>query len=52
MLYILGAAWPLRYGTTFVTQHAKTVAAWAASCIIMSIYTLLPANKAENITLV
>jgi len=32
-------------------KNMATVATWALSCIAMSAFTLLPANKAEDIRL-
>lgn len=32
-------------------QNIGTVATWVLSCMAMSSFTLLPANKAENIPL-
>ncbi|BDD56036.1 Glycosyl phosphatidyl inositol anchor synthesis [Monascus purpureus] len=48
--FILGAFWPVVYGTSFVTQHALLSATWAVGCLLMSTFTLLPAVKVEDIT--
>lgn len=50
-LYILGAFWPATYGLDFLQHNAILSAVWAASCLGMSVFTLLPANKTENIDL-
>jgi phosphatidylinositol glycan class N len=51
-LYIIGAIWPSSYGISFLTKFRRTVSAWALSCLVMGIFTLLPANKVENIPLI
>ena len=48
--YIIGAVWPLSYGTQFVQQNKATVGAWIAGCIILSTFTLLPVIKVESNT--
>ncbi|KAF2996704.1 Glycosyl phosphatidyl inositol anchor synthesis [Curvularia kusanoi] len=50
--YLLAATWPVFYGGTFVRQNIGTVATWVLSCVTMSSFTLLPANKAENVPLI
>ncbi|KAL2755205.1 hypothetical protein ACRALDRAFT_1064907 [Sodiomyces alcalophilus JCM 7366] len=52
VLYLLAIFWPLSYGTSFVRQNILVSATWTLSCISMSIFTLLPANKVENINLI
>ncbi|KAL4902800.1 hypothetical protein BDW74DRAFT_157593 [Aspergillus multicolor] len=49
VLFILGAFWPIFYGITFLRQHAALCGTWAVSCLLMSTFTLLPANKVEDI---
>jgi phosphatidylinositol glycan class N len=51
VLFILGAFWPATYGITFLNKHKVLASGWFASCLAMSIFTLLPAMKEENITL-
>jgi len=48
--YILGAAYPIMYGKKFVHDNVLLVLAWAAGCLVLSTFTLLPANKLENTT--
>ncbi|KAM3499271.1 hypothetical protein MY11210_009623 [Beauveria gryllotalpidicola] len=51
-LYVLGALWPLLYGISFLRNHATLCATWILSCFVMSTFTLLPANKTDNIPLI
>ncbi|CAE7174104.1 hypothetical protein PTNB85_03612 [Pyrenophora teres f. teres] len=50
--YLLATMWPAVYGVDFVKKNVGTVATWALSCIAMSAFTLLPANKAEDVRLI
>lgn len=47
--FVLGAFWPLLYGTRFIGEHAALSASWAVGCFVMSTFTLLPVIKVENI---
>lgn len=51
LCYLAAISWPFYYGTDFVTRHRALVFQWGISCTLMSIFTLLPAIKVENITL-
>ncbi|KAJ9154864.1 GPI ethanolamine phosphate transferase 1 [Pleurostoma richardsiae] len=51
-LFIIGAFWPASYGVSFLQKHAMTSAVWFVSCMAMSTFTLLEANKTENISLI
>lgn len=51
-LYLVGAFWPLASGLSFVREHIVLSIVWALSCVSMSIFTLLPAMKTENVTLI
>jgi phosphatidylinositol glycan class N len=44
--------WPALYGQDFLKKNMGTVATWVLSCITMSLFTLLPANKAEDIRMI
>ncbi|KAI5777781.1 Phosphatidylinositolglycan class N-domain-containing protein [Geopyxis carbonaria] len=46
--FLLAATWPLWYGKSFVKQNKTLAAVWAATCAVMSVFTLLPAMKAES----
>ncbi|KAL4787598.1 Phosphatidylinositolglycan class N-domain-containing protein [Aspergillus varians] len=50
LCFILGAFWPLFYGVRFLRQHAVLGGTWAVGCLLMSTFTLLPANKVEDVT--
>ncbi|EPE09923.1 gpi ethanolamine phosphate transferase [Ophiostoma piceae UAMH 11346] len=52
MLFVLGAFWPVTYGISFLRKHFALFAFWFISCLSMSSFTLLPANKSENIGLI
>ncbi|KAJ4389846.1 Glycosyl phosphatidyl inositol anchor synthesis [Gnomoniopsis smithogilvyi] len=52
VLYIVGAFWPLVSGVSFVKEHIVLSTVWAISCLSMSTFTLLPAMKTENVTLI
>ena len=47
--FVLGAFWPLCYGAGFVKKHALLSLSWFVGCLLMSTFTLLPANKVEEI---
>lgn len=51
-LYLVGAFWPLASGLSFVQKNIVLSGVWAVSCVSMSIFTLLPAMKTENVTLI
>lgn len=48
-LYIIGALWPVFQGFSFLKSHAMLSLTWVASCSVMSVFTLLPANKLEDV---
>lgn len=50
-LFVLGAFWPFAYGISFLQSHALLSSAWTLSCLAMSTFTLLPAMKVENVSL-
>ncbi|KAF2734555.1 PigN-domain-containing protein [Polyplosphaeria fusca] len=50
--YLLATVWPCCYGQEFVKQHPNLVATWMLSCVSMSVFTTLPANKVEDENLV
>jgi phosphatidylinositol glycan class N len=50
--YLLATTWPIFYGQDFAKKNIGTVATWILSCMMMSAFTLLPANKAENVPLI
>ncbi|KAH6612089.1 Phosphatidylinositolglycan class N-domain-containing protein [Boeremia exigua] len=50
--YLLAAVWPIFYGGEFLKNNIWTIVTWVISCVMMSSFTLLPANKAEYISLI
>ncbi|KAI5920231.1 Phosphatidylinositolglycan class N-domain-containing protein [Camillea tinctor] len=52
VLFIVGAFFPLTLGLSFLQKHMILSTTWLASCLLMSTFTLLPANKTENVTLI
>jgi phosphatidylinositol glycan class N len=50
--YLAATVWPALYGQEFVKKNMATVATWVLSCLTMSAFTMLPANKAESTTLI
>ncbi|KAK4499371.1 hypothetical protein PRZ48_009884 [Zasmidium cellare] len=52
IVYLLGATWPLFYGTDFVQTNWILSGTWAIGCVSMSAFTLLPANKVEDWNLI
>ncbi|KAI5288135.1 Glycosyl phosphatidyl inositol anchor synthesis, partial [Ascosphaera acerosa] len=51
--YLLGGVWPLATaGRAFVAAHKALLASWLAGCAAMSVFTLLPANKTEDLPLI
>lgn len=50
--YLLASTWPAFYGSKFVKQNAVLVVTWAMSCSLMSVFTLLPAIKVEDLNLI
>jgi phosphatidylinositol glycan class N len=52
MCYLVASVWPAFYGKDFVKRNAALVGTWALSCAFMSTFTLLPANKVEDVNLI
>ena len=50
--YALAMAWPAAYGVDFLRKNAAVVGTWSISCFCMSLFTLLPVIKVENINLI
>lgn len=48
-----GAAfWPILYGRNFIMHNKILIGTWAVACSSMSVFTLLPAIKTENINMI
>ncbi|RAH42102.1 GPI ethanolamine phosphate transferase 1 [Aspergillus brunneoviolaceus CBS 621.78] len=52
LIYILALFWPAIYGVEFIRANRLICLVWAVQCGSMSIFTLLPAMKTEDITLI
>ncbi|KAF2637556.1 PigN-domain-containing protein [Massarina eburnea CBS 473.64] len=50
--YLLATSWPAFYGLEFMKQNIFTTAIWIISCMAMSVFTTLPAIKAEDLNLI
>ncbi|PLN76951.1 PigN-domain-containing protein [Aspergillus taichungensis] len=50
--FILGAFWPFMYGTKVVKNHGMLSASWVIGCLLMSSFTLLSANKVEDVDMI
>lgn len=50
--FILGGFWPITYGLKFIKSHRLLSASWALGCFLMSTFTLLPANKVEDVGMI
>lgn len=50
-LFIIGSFWPATYGLGFLREHILLAITWFISCLAMSTFTLLPAMKVEDVTL-
>ncbi|RMZ80194.1 hypothetical protein DV737_g3071, partial [Chaetothyriales sp. CBS 132003] len=48
LCYGLAAFWPNLYGSDFIKNNSSTALAWAAGCLTLSTFTLLPVVKVEN----
>ncbi|MCJ1331971.1 Glycosyl phosphatidyl inositol anchor synthesis [Thelotrema lepadinum] len=47
-IYIAAILWPLFYDKSFIMANKLLIANWAIGCVLMSTFTLLPANKIED----
>ncbi|KAH0558997.1 Glycosyl phosphatidyl inositol anchor synthesis [Trichoglossum hirsutum] len=52
IIFLVAAFWPALYGRSFITKNKLLVAMWATACTVMSIFTLLPAIKVEDVNLI
>ncbi|KDE08226.1 hypothetical protein MVLG_01493 [Microbotryum lychnidis-dioicae p1A1 Lamole] len=53
ILIIIALAWPLLgMDRAFIRKEQRLVAAWAASCSLLSIFPQLPVEKGENLTII
>ncbi|KKF97585.1 GPI ethanolamine phosphate transferase 1 [Ceratocystis platani] len=52
VLFLVASLWPLSLGWNFIRAHLSLLLTWAFLCIVMSTFTLLPAMKTENLSLI
>ncbi|KAI0405008.1 GPI ethanolamine phosphate transferase 1 [Xylaria palmicola] len=52
VLFIVASLFPLALGVSFLQKHLALCATWFVSCLLMSTFTLLPANKVEDVQLI
>ncbi|KAI2635043.1 PigN-domain-containing protein [Xylaria nigripes] len=52
VLFIVASMFPIVFGFSFVQKHLTLVGTWFSSCLLMSTFTLLPANKVEDVQLI
>ncbi|OLN95605.1 GPI ethanolamine phosphate transferase 1-like protein 1 [Colletotrichum chlorophyti] len=52
IIYVLGAFWPAAYGLKFLQANKLLSTTWLFSCLVMSVFTLLPAMKVEDVPLI
>jgi phosphatidylinositol glycan class N len=50
-MFVGAAFWPVFYGMQFLQENKSLVATWIVACLTMSTFTLLPAMKVEDLTL-
>ncbi|KAI0206195.1 GPI ethanolamine phosphate transferase 1 [Astrocystis sublimbata] len=51
-LFILASFFPVALGVSFLQKHLALCVTWFAACLLMSTFTLLPANKVEDVQLI
>ncbi|KAJ8131344.1 hypothetical protein O1611_g2284 [Lasiodiplodia mahajangana] len=51
-LFIVASLFPIGFGASFLQKHLVLATTWFTSCLLMSTFTLLPANKVEDIQLI
>ncbi|KAH9222054.1 GPI ethanolamine phosphate transferase-like protein [Leptodontidium sp. 2 PMI_412] len=52
VLWVAAAFWPAFYGMGFLKTNKELVGTWLVACMAMSSFTLLPAMKTEDVTLI
>ncbi|KAI0459682.1 GPI ethanolamine phosphate transferase 1 [Xylaria acuta] len=52
ILFIVASLFPVTLGVSFLQKHLTLCATWFAACLLMSTFTLLPANKVEDVQLI
>ncbi|KAI1425280.1 GPI ethanolamine phosphate transferase 1 [Xylaria sp. FL1777] len=52
VLFIVASLFPGALGAGFIQRHLSLTVTWFSSCLLMSTFTLLPANKVEDVQLI
>ncbi|KAK1980957.1 phosphatidylinositolglycan class N [Colletotrichum cereale] len=52
VIYVLAAFWPMTYGLRFLHSNALMSVVWFIACLVMGVFTLLPAMKSEDVPLI
>ncbi|KAI0490123.1 GPI ethanolamine phosphate transferase 1 [Xylaria cf. heliscus] len=52
ILFVVASLFPVALGVSFLQKHLALCATWFAACLLMSTFTLLPANKVEDVQLI
>jgi phosphatidylinositol glycan class N len=52
VIFLILSAWPLVMPAKIHKNHQSLLHGWTISCICTSVFTLLPVEKGENITVV
>ncbi|KAI8951049.1 GPI ethanolamine phosphate transferase 1 [Xylaria longipes] len=52
IIFILASLFPVVLGVSFLQKHLALCATWFVACLLMSTFTLLPANKVEDVQLI
>ncbi|KIW91770.1 uncharacterized protein Z519_07740 [Cladophialophora bantiana CBS 173.52] len=52
LCYLFAAVFPVVYGADFIKKNTLIVLAWAAGCLVLSTFTLLPVVKVESPTMI
>ena len=51
-IYVAAIAWPFFYGKDFIMANKLLITNWGVGCLLMSVFTLVPAIKVEDLTMV
>ena len=51
-IYIAAVAWPFFYGKEFIDANKLLIGQWTIGCLLMSLFTLVPAIKIEDSSMV
>ena len=48
VMYVAAIIWPFLYGSEFIEANKALIGQWIVGCLMMSVFTLLPAIKIED----